>query len=61
MEGIDHVVFGHTPLVSPAHVVNRVYIDTGGGYPGGEPTLLELEEMVSRGIASAPEPFLDNS
>lgn len=55
--GIDHVFFGHTPLASPAHVANRFYIDTGGGYPGGEPTLLELKEAISQSFDSSPAPF----
>lgn len=54
---IDHVFFGHTPLASPAHVANRFYIDTGGGYTGGEPTLLALKEALTLSVGSSPAPF----
>lgn len=57
VRGIDHVFFGHTPLASPAHVANRFYIDTGGGYPGGQLTLLELKEAISQSFDSSPTPF----
>ncbi|WP_328186603.1 metallophosphoesterase [Marinobacter sp. OP 3.4] len=57
VSGIDHVFFGHTPLAAPTHLANRFYIDTGGGYPGGEPTLFELTEVINRNLGSSPEPF----
>lgn len=55
--GIDQVFFGHTPLAAPAHLTNRLYIDTGAGYPGGEPTLFELKKVLWRNPGSFPQPF----
>ncbi|SFR50413.1 serine/threonine protein phosphatase 1 [Marinobacter daqiaonensis] len=54
---IDQVIFGHTPLRSPARVANRLYLDTGGGYPGGEPTLLDAQDALTIPFDSSPHPF----
>ena len=55
--GIDLVFFGHTPLTSPVRLSNRVYLDTGAGYPGGEPIVLKLAHALSQRFDSTPAPF----
>ncbi|MDD5393735.1 MAG: metallophosphoesterase [Thiothrix sp.] len=51
IEGIDLVVFGHTPLTQPLHVANMYYIDTGAPFRDeaglGKLTLLEIQPQLA--------------
>ena len=58
--GIDYVVFGHTPLTAPARISNRLYLDTGGGYPGGKPTVKEINRELVGMINDKPTLFRES-
>lgn len=44
--GADLFVFGHTPMRSPLHVANQLYIDTGACF-GKELTVLNLSDKLN--------------
>ncbi len=46
VRGIDAVVMGHTPQAHLQKLANRIWIDTGAGYPGGTLTLLSAEQLL---------------
>ncbi|MFO7530366.1 MAG: metallophosphoesterase [Marinobacter sp.] len=57
VRGIDYVIFGHTPIAAPARVGNRIYLDTGGGYSNGRPTLVEIDPDRLGCIDTCPSLF----
>ncbi|GAA5187695.1 metallophosphoesterase [Ferrimonas gelatinilytica] len=46
ISGIDAVVMGHTPQPNLHKLANRIWIDTGAGYPKGSLTLLSAEQLM---------------
>jgi len=53
VEGVDWVFCGHTSIDSPAVLGNTVFIDTGGGFEGGQLTVLNLDLFLERGALKA--------
>lgn len=47
VEGIDYVIFGHTPLRFPTRIANRFFIDTGSGYSRDKVTVATIDSLVS--------------
>ncbi|MBY6016503.1 metallophosphoesterase [Halomonas denitrificans] len=46
LPGIDALVMGHTPLQNLRSHGNRVWLDTGAGYPQGRLSLLNAEQIL---------------
>ena len=45
VEGVSHVVVGHTPVRLPVTIGNHVYIDTGACFPSGSLTLIQDTQL----------------
>lgn len=68
IEGIDLVIFGHTPVEKTLHQANICYIDTGACYPNepqlGKLTLLQISPALktfSMKTNSHPIPGINNT
>ncbi len=57
VEGIDYVIFGHTPLRVPTRIANRFFIDTGSGYSRGKVTVATINSLLSKIEFHGLEPF----